>query len=454
MSENTFPVHTADAIVSFYRSEVLTGQEAKHFSKSDLTPSPKPEVIQMLYMRVLHLLYRFRPECHSMVPLVENIQFPMYHEVTTAIMSIYIRMQQFLPMCFVYDFSLNDLLAPKKQKQLTILSAIMNFLQFRKMRLNMTQEKHDKFRADVDRMQAYAKENQEAETKIEMLTTIPPEQKAEADELAAAFSELQATTMHEYQEVNTKKDSITEWKSINAEKTYKLAQMKTDVCNLKDDIAKCKSQIVESPEELKSQMEIMRTNVKNIKSSIEQTDECVVELQNMVQRVGYTDVEIQQMHNLLQDLESSMNNSKQWQEEISSLMQLEEKRQKERKNLCNEEAQLGRSLRMKLDKESKQSIRRQKKREIKEQHVEDVLGQCNQIHHKREKMADKIQEISRETQQLKVKIHSLREVCSKDTQKAQAMYDTLCAAMEKLHGRIEKHCVDLKQDLTKMSSSF
>lgn len=31
--------------------------------------------------------------------------------------------------------------------------------------------------------------------------TIPPEQQAEADELAAALSELQATTMHEYQEV-------------------------------------------------------------------------------------------------------------------------------------------------------------------------------------------------------------------------------------------------------------
>lgn len=41
MSENTFPVCSADAIVNFYRTEVLTGQEAKHFSKSDLVPIPK-----------------------------------------------------------------------------------------------------------------------------------------------------------------------------------------------------------------------------------------------------------------------------------------------------------------------------------------------------------------------------------------------------------------------------
>lgn len=41
MTENTFPVYNADAIVNFYRTEVLTGQEAKHFTKSDLTPTPK-----------------------------------------------------------------------------------------------------------------------------------------------------------------------------------------------------------------------------------------------------------------------------------------------------------------------------------------------------------------------------------------------------------------------------
>lgn len=38
-------------------------------------------------------------------------------------------------------------------------------------------------------------------TLIDMFRVIPPEQQAEADELAAALSELQAATMHEWQEV-------------------------------------------------------------------------------------------------------------------------------------------------------------------------------------------------------------------------------------------------------------
>lgn len=51
-----------------------------------------------------------------------------------------------------------------------------------------------------------------------------------------------------------------------------------------------------------------------------------------------------------------------------------EKKQKDLKNLCVEESQQKRALAMRLDKESKQNIRRQKKKEMKEQHVQDVMG--------------------------------------------------------------------------------
>lgn len=48
----------------------------------------------------------------------------------------------------------------------------------------------------------------------------------------------------------------------------------------------------------------------------EETDERIVELQNMMQGVTQTEAEIQQMLSLLQDLETSMNNTKQRQEEV------------------------------------------------------------------------------------------------------------------------------------------
>ncbi|XP_068598731.1 kinetochore protein Nuf2 [Brachionichthys hirsutus] len=449
MAENTFPLYGVDDIVNFYRTEVLAG-----LIKSDLTPTPKPETVQKLYMGVLHLLYRFRPECHSMVPLLENIQNPAYHEGVTAIMSVYIRMQQFLPTCMVYDFSLNDLLAPKKQRTLLVLSGIMNFLHFRMQRMEVMLEKQAKLRADKDRLQVYTKGNVEAEKKIEMLMFIPPEQQAEADELAAALSGLQAKTVHECQEVNVEKESIAEWKSNIAAKTQKVAQRNVDISSLKEDVVKLKSQIVESPEELKSQMERMREKVKNIKNSMEEAGERGVELQNMVQNTTQNEQEIQQMFNRLQDLESSMNNTKKQQEENQELMAQSEKEQKELKNLCVEESQLKRALAMKLDKQSKQNIRRQKTREMREQHVQDVLGNCNQIHQKREEMAERIQEISGETQQLKVKTQNLRNTCSEETGRAQVLYDAVSTAMEELHRRIMTNAADLKNDAVKMSGNF
>ncbi|XP_061535670.1 kinetochore protein Nuf2 [Phycodurus eques] len=454
MSENAVPVRTVDVILNFYRLEVLTGEEAKHLTKSDLTPTPKPEAIQTVYMRVLHLLFRFTPECHFMVPLLQNIQHPEYQEGVTGIISVYVRMRQFLPMCFVYDFALNDLLAPKKQRTLFILSAIMNYLQFRKLRLNVLAEKQTKIRASLDMQQTYAKRVQEAETKIAKLSTIPPEQQAEASKLDAALSELNTIIKNEYKEVNTINDSITEWKSKVAEKTQKLAQAKMDVNNTKENITKLKSQIVESPEELKIQMEKMRKDVKNIKSSIEQADEFVVELQNMVHRVTHTDLEIQQMYSLLQELEIGMNDRKQEYEERLQFIAQDEKKQKDLKNLCKEEEQLKRSLGMKLDKEIKQNIRRQKEKEAKEQHIKNVLGQCKQVHQKREEKADQIKEISRESQQLKVQIQSLKDVSRKQTEAAQAMYGTLSAAMDELDGRIEMQILNLKEDAIKMSANF
>uniref|UniRef100_UPI001EAED58D kinetochore protein Nuf2-like n=1 Tax=Oncorhynchus gorbuscha TaxID=8017 RepID=UPI001EAED58D len=111
--------------------------------------------------------------------------------------------------------------------------------------------------------------------------------------------------------------------------------------------------------------------------------------------VTHSEADIQLIFKLLQDLQSSMNKTQQHQEEAQALVCVYEAQQKELKNHGVEEGQLKRSLGMKMDKESKQHIRRQKKKEIKDQYIEDVLGQCDNVHQKREQIADQIQERDR-----------------------------------------------------------
>uniref|UniRef100_A0AAV2M2V2 Uncharacterized protein n=1 Tax=Knipowitschia caucasica TaxID=637954 RepID=A0AAV2M2V2_KNICA len=131
-----------------------------------------------------------------------------------------------------------------------------------------------------------------------------------------------------------------------------------------------------------------------------------------------------------------------------------EKKQKELKNLCLEEGQLRRALAMKQDKESKQSIRRQKKKEMKEQHIQEVMGHCNLIQQKREEMADKMQAIRNETQDLKDKMQSLRDACKQDTSRAQALFDALSAALANLHQQMDVNIQDITNDLSRKTANF
>uniref|UniRef100_A0A4W4EX87 Kinetochore protein Nuf2 N-terminal domain-containing protein n=1 Tax=Electrophorus electricus TaxID=8005 RepID=A0A4W4EX87_ELEEL len=450
--ENTFPVYKVDDIVQFFRTDVLTGQEAKHFAKSDITPNPKVDVIQRLYMRVLHLLYRFNPiDSHYLAPLSENIQFPMLHERATPIMSVYLCMCQFLPICHIYDFSLNDLLNPKAKRTITILSGIQNFLHFRKQRLEIIAAHQQAFRADMDKLQAYARGIKEAEKKIEKLMIIPPEQQAEAKELAAALTEVKNATMQESQEVVNLEGLF--YNYINY--TFpSQSQKKLEVATQKDEIAKLKSQIVESPEELKSEMEKMKENIKNIKSSKELAVEKLVEVQSKVQCASQGEAEIQAILKQLHDLQASMCKTNQQKEEVQSLAALSESLQKELKGLSNEEGQLKRALAMKLDKESKQHIRRQKKKELKDQHVQNILGQYDKIHEKREEIVERIQIISRETTQFKDKMLKLRYSCNHNTEKAQAIYDRLLTTLEQYHKRLENLVMEGSADFTKMKANF
>ncbi|XP_043107449.1 kinetochore protein Nuf2 isoform X2 [Puntigrus tetrazona] len=454
MAENTFPVYKVDTIVQFYRTEVLIGQEAKHFTKNDITPNPKAESIQRLYMRVLQLLFRFRPECHYAVPLSENVQHPMLYEAVTPVMSVYMRMCQFLPLCHVFDFSLNDLLNPKSKRTVIILSAIQNFLQFRKQRLEITAAHQQCFRSDMDRLQAYTREIKEAERKIDKLTTIPPEQQAEAKELANALAELTTNTQHEYQDVSAMNETVAQCKTEIAELSQKLTQRKVDVATLKDEIVKLKSQIVESPEELKNEMERMKENVKSIRMSKELADERLVELQMLVQCASQVEAEIQVLLKQLQDLQSSMCKTNQQKEEVQSLAAMNENLQKELKSLSNEEAQLKRALAMKLDKESKQQIRRQKKKEVKDQQVKNIYGQYDKIHQKREEIVKRIEESNRETKRFREKMQKLREKCNQQTQKAQEFYEHLLTTLEQYNKRIEGIVVETNADTLKMKSHF
>ncbi|KAL2090709.1 hypothetical protein ACEWY4_012972 [Coilia grayii] len=456
MNENalTFPVYKVDALVQFFRTEVLIGQESKQFTKNDITPLPKPDVMQRLYMRVLQLVFRIRPESLYLVPLSENIQHPQLFEGVAPIMNLFLRMRQFLPMCHVYDFSLGDLLAPKLKQTIVVLSGIMNFLHFRNQRLDETLAHQQSFRENLDRQEACKQGIKVAEKRIKELTTIPPEQQAEAKELDKALAELQEGTEQAYQKVNSLKAEVADGKNENIEQTQKLSQLKVDVNDLKEAISKLKSEIVESPEDLKNTMMKMKDNIRNIKDKKEAKDEQLVENQIVLQAVNDKKVEIQFLNKLLQDLQSSLTKAQQLHEEINTLVRSDEQLEKELKAVGAEEGQLKRALSMKQDKDSKQHIRRQKRKEAKDHQMRSIMGEYDRVHLKREEVVEKLSGLTNEMQQFKAKIQSMRDTCDQETRKAQAMYDHLRGSLDQFHKRLENAITESRTEMQKMKMNF
>ncbi|XP_069045552.1 kinetochore protein Nuf2 [Lepisosteus oculatus] len=450
MEAHTFPVYKVDAIVQFLRNNVSD----ENLTKSDIAPNPKPDTIQRLYMKILHQVFGFRPECHSMMPINENVQYSAILEGVTPVLSVYICMCQFLPMCHIYDFQLNDILSPKVKRTIYILSGIMNFLHFRNLRQGMLAETQQTYKPVMDKLQTLTQEINEAEKKIQELSTIPPEQKAQYEELSAALSDLQNHMDHEVQEVSAVNSQIAELKADHAERSQKLNQKKVQVATLKEDIAKLKSQIVESPEEIKNEKEKMKETVKNIKKTKEKADVRSVELQIKNQTYNQYKADIQSVYKLLLDLQSAMDEMYKQQEEIHIFDNSNERAKKELKNLIADESQMKRALHMKQEKIHKQRIKRQRKLEMKDQHVQTIFGEYNQVHQNREDILNKIQEINSETQQLKAKMDYLKGCCEQETDKAQAMYDHLVTALDNLHTRIMDHVAEKKGEMEKMKACF
>ncbi|PKU45609.1 kinetochore protein nuf2 [Limosa lapponica baueri] len=73
MEAMTFPRYSPDDIVNYLRSHVLAGAEARNLVKSDVFGNPKPEVLHMIYMRILQKVYGIRLEHFYMTALQEAI---------------------------------------------------------------------------------------------------------------------------------------------------------------------------------------------------------------------------------------------------------------------------------------------------------------------------------------------------------------------------------------------
>uniref|UniRef100_A0A8C9G5Y6 Kinetochore protein NUF2 n=1 Tax=Pavo cristatus TaxID=9049 RepID=A0A8C9G5Y6_PAVCR len=194
----TFPRYSPDEIVAYLRSHVLVGAEARNLTKADLFVTLKPEVLHMIFIRILQKVYGIRLEHFYMMPVNVDIVYPQVVEGFLPVCNLCIHMERFLPVCRVNDFQISDVINPKAKRTARFLSGILNFVHFRECRREAYLELQLKYKSAMEKQQQLETGDQELKMKLEKLNTVPVEQQVEFKQLSDDIQELEQLLSHDY----------------------------------------------------------------------------------------------------------------------------------------------------------------------------------------------------------------------------------------------------------------
>ncbi|XP_014798798.1 PREDICTED: kinetochore protein Nuf2 [Calidris pugnax] len=464
MEVMTFPRYSPDDIVSYLRSHVLGGAEARNLVKSDVFGNPKPEVLHMIYMRILQKVYGIRLEHFYMMPVNVEIMYPQLFEGFLPVCNLYIHMERLLPVCRINDFHIADVLNPKAKRTARFLSGILNFVNFRELRREVYLDLQLNYKLAMEKHQQLETANQEAAVKLEKLNTIPVEHQEEVRQLTDDIRELQQILRQDYRRKHTAlQEVISQKKSYIAERTRKLNELKVTMAALKEEQEQLKSKIVESPEELKNYKELMKETVKKLKKSKQEVIEKYESYRDLVEVLPSCQLEVQLYQKKMERQEANVERLASVLSEVRNLEDQLESAQIELKKVKTDEMSLKRLVTAKREKLATAEMRIKKKREDVEQYKRTVLEYCNRIQEKRGAVYDKVTAIHKEIQQTRFKIQQLNENAEKEEMKAKEIYLNLKAGLEKRHDSLikiaksyaasrEDKIAELKKGLLKVQS--
>ncbi|KAK2543258.1 kinetochore protein Nuf2 [Columba livia] len=439
MEAFTFPRYSPEDIISYLRSHILAGSEARNLVKEDVFDNPKPDVLRMIYMRILQKVYGISLEHFYMMPVNTEITYPQLFEGFLPVCNLYVHMQRLLSVCQITDFQIDDILNPKTKRTARFLSGILNFVNFREFRREAYLELQQNYKLAMEKRQQLEAANQEAAMKLEKLNTIPVEHQAEVKQLTEDIRELEQLLRQDYRRKQTAlQEVISQKKTDIAERTRKLNELKVTMATLKEEQEQLKSKIVESPEELKNYKELMKETVKKLKKSKQEVIEKYEVYRDLVEVLPSCQQEVQLYQKKMERQGANVERLASVLAEVRNLEDQLENAHIELKKAKTDEMSLKRLVTAKHEKLSTLEIRREKKREEVEQYKHTVFEYCDKLQEKRGAVCDKVTAIEKEKQHTRFKIQQLKENAEKEEMKAKEISRNLKAGLEKFHESLIK----------------
>ncbi|XP_010000640.1 PREDICTED: kinetochore protein Nuf2 [Chaetura pelagica] len=393
----------------------------------------------MIFMRILQKVYGIRLEHFYMMPVNVDITYPQIYEGFLPVCNLYIHMERFLPVCRINDFQIADVLNPKTKRTARFLSGILNFVNFRDRRREVYLELQRNYKSAMDKHQQLETANREAVVKLEKLNTVPVEHQAEVKQLTEDIRELEQLLRQDYRRKQTAlQEVILQKKSYIAERTRRLNEFRVTMAALKEEQEQLKSKIVESPDELKNQKELMKDTVKKLKKSKQEIIEKYECYRDLVEVLPSCQQEVQFYQKRMERQGANVERLANALSEVRNLEDMLESAQIELKKAKTDEMTLKRLVAAKQQKLAVAELRIKKKREDVEQQKQTVFEYCKKVQEKRGAGYDKVTAIRKEIQQTRLKLQQLNENAEKEETKAKEIYLNLKTALEKHHDSLIK----------------
>ncbi|XP_059334272.1 kinetochore protein Nuf2 [Ammospiza nelsoni] len=439
METMTFPRYSPDDIISYLRSHILEGAEARNLVKGDVFGNPRLEVLHLIYLRILQKVCGIRLEHAYMMPLNVDIMYPQIHEGFLPVCNLYIHMERLLPMCRINDFQIADVLSPKTKRTVRFLSGILNFVNFREFRREAYLELQQSYKLAMEKKQHLEAVNQEATLKLEKLKTVPAEHEAEIKQLTESIRELEQQLRQDYRRKQTALQEETFQKKADiAERNQKLNECKVSLAALKEEQEQLKSKIVESPEERKSYNEMMKEKIKKLKKEKQEATEGYERYRDLVDVLPSCQVELQLYQKKMEMQGENVERLASVLSEIRNLEDQLESSQVELKKANTDEMSLKRVVTAKREKLATAEIQLKKMHEDIELHKCAVLEHFNKVQEKRGAVCDKVMAIRKEIKQKKDQIEQLKEDAEEKAKKAKEIHLILKAVVDKCHESLLK----------------
>ncbi|NWW29674.1 NUF2 protein, partial [Panurus biarmicus] len=409
METMTFPRYSPDDIISYLRSHILEGAEARNLVKGDVFGNPRLDILHLIYLRILQKVCGIRLEHAYMMPLNVDIMYPQIYEGFLPVCNLYIHMERLLPMCRISDFQIADVLNPKTKRTVRFLSGILNFVNFREFR----REVYLELQLSYVRLAA--------QYLYFPLSTVPVEHEAEIKQLTESIRELEQLLRQDYRRKQTALQEVTSQKKTDiAERTQKLVRFKVQYALI---LYKRTLKLFIDSLFLSLKQEVTE-KYEGYRDVVEVLPSCQVELQLYQKKM-----EIQGEN--VERLASVSSEARNLEDQLESA-------QVELKKAKTDEMSLKRAVTAKHEKLATAEIQLKKMREDIEQHKCTVLEHFNKVQEKRGAVYDKVMAIRKEIKQKKDKIEQLKDDAEEKATKAKEIHLILKAVLDKCHESLLK----------------